>query len=65
MMYAGAVSLGGQKELKGHYAAVIFYKLLSIIYAWQFCQNLLSSGNGRDQTSKLEYQKYQLSHKKF
>lgn len=64
MMYAGPVPLGGQKELKGHFSAIIIHKLLSI-YARQFCQNLLSSGNGRDQTSKLEYQKYQLSPKKF
>ena len=61
-------SPGGQKELKGHDAGVIPCSRLSpaaIIFVWQDCLNLLTSGNGRDQTSKLEGIKHQLTQKAF
>ena len=61
-------SPGGQKELKGHDAGVIPCSRLSpaaIIFVWQDCRNLLTFGNGRDQTSKLEGIKHQLTQKAF
>lgn len=61
-------STGGQEELKGHDAAISTCSWLSPaapIFAWQYCQNLLTFGNGIDQTSKLEGIKQQLSQKAF
>ena len=61
-------STGGQKELKGHDAAIVTCSWLSpaaIIFVWQYCQNLLAFGNGIDQTSKLEGIKHPLTQKAF